>query len=481
MSLRKKTLSGMVWTFGQQFSVQLIGFFVSVILARILSPSEFGLIGMMSIFIALGRSLMDSGLTSSIIRTPDADQRDYSTVFIINLVASVIIYFLIYFSAPFIAIFYKQEILTDLIRVYSFLFIFQAFMSVQNAVLTKELKFKALMIIQIPSVLIGGVVGVVLAYLGFGVWSLVYMYLCQGFLSSLQHWFYSDWRPKLVFDRARFKYHFNFGYKITLAGLLESIYQNLYTIIIGKYFSAAQLGYYSRAFSLRQLPISNISAVIGKVTYPMLSSISQDNEKLRGYYRKLMQQVVFWIAPLMILSIVLAEPLFRFLLTEKWLPAVPYFQIMCITGIIYPLQSYNYNIIKVKGRTDLTLKIQMVKKAYCVIGIICAVPFGIYGLLIFQLLAAIVDYNIDCYFSAKLIDYPIIKQLRHILPSVSIAVVVGMVSYAFDQFLLQEMKASDFIRLLGVSGLFATMYLSISYLIKLAALIEFKETFIKKA
>ncbi|NEU08816.1 lipopolysaccharide biosynthesis protein [Flavihumibacter sp. R14] len=480
MSLRKKTISGMIWTFGQQFSVQFIGFFVSIILARLLSPAEFGLIGMLSIVITVGRNLMDSGLTSSIVRTEKADNRDFSTVFIINLIGSVIIYIIIFLIAPFIGAFYKQEILISIIRVYSLTIIFQAFMSVQNAVLTRELNFKAMMVIQIPSVLIGGIIGIVLAYYGFGVWSLVYMYVCQSLISSMQHWIYSSWRPTWIFDKSRFKSHFNFGYKITLAGLLESIYQNLYVIIIGKYFSATQLGYYNRAFSLRQLPISNISAAIGKVTYPILSSISGDDAKLRGYYQKLIQQITFWIAPMMIISIILAEPLFRFLLTEKWLPAVPYFQILCITGIIYPLQAYNYNIIKVKGRTDLTLKIQIVKKVYAIIGIFCALSFGIYGLLIFQLLAAVIDYSIDCFFSKKLIDYSISNQLRDIAPSIFIASVVGLMIWFLDQSVFLAYKFSDLNRLAIGMLLYFVSYLTISHFLQLSAAKDIKELIFRR-
>ena len=472
MSLRKKTLSGMVWTFGQQFSGQLISFVVSIILARLLLPAQFGLIGMLSIFISVGRSLMDTGLTSSIIRTKDADQRDYSTVFFINLIGSVIIYAIVFFLAPFIASFYKQEILTSLVRVYSLLFIFQAFMGMQNALLTIKMDFKTIMLIEIPSILIGGTLGVILAYYGFGVWSLVYMSLSQAFLSSLQHWLYSSWRPDWIFDTKRFKKHFDFGYKITLAGLLETIFQNLYTILIGKYFSATQLGYYTRAFSFRQLPISNISAAIGKVTYPMLSSIGQDDIKLKSIYKKLMQQVIFWIAPLMIILMVVAEPLFRFLLTEKWLPAVPYFQILCFSGIFVPLQSYNLNMIKVKGRTDLTLRLQVIKKTYSIVGIFCAFPFGIYGLLYFQIITGFIDYVLNCYYSGKMVNYYVKEQLLDILPAILLSIIIGIIVWMFDRHFLMSINMMDLLRIAMDGVLYFSMYLGVSYTIKLPALVE---------
>src|SRR4051794_5667095 len=243
MSLSKKTVSGLFCTFSQQFSVQLINFIESIILARLLLPAEFGLIGMLTIFIALGNILMDSGLTSSLIRTTKADQKDYSTVFFINLTGSIIIYIILFFSAPLIASFYKQPILTNIIRVYTSSFIIRAFGSIQTTKLTKEMNFRRQMTIQIPSEILGSILGILLAWLGYGVWSLVWMNVFQTFIYTLQLWLRSKWKPKFIFDKERFKHHFHFGYKLTLSGIIETIFQNLYTLIIGKYFSAAQLGF----------------------------------------------------------------------------------------------------------------------------------------------------------------------------------------------------------------------------------------------
>jgi O-antigen/teichoic acid export membrane protein len=480
MSLKQKTIGGLVWTLAQQFSVQLITFGVSVILARMLSPAEFGLFGMISILIALGSNLMDSGLTSSIIRTPDASQKDYSTVFVLNLVGSVVIYLIVYATAPAVARFYHQELLTDIIRVFCLTFVFNAFRSVQSAKLTKEMNFKTQMIIQIPSVLIGGVVGTVLAYYGFGVWSLVWMYMAQSFLSALQHWLYSGWRPDLKFDVETFKYHFNFGYKITLSGIIGTLYSNIYTIIIAKYFSASQLGYYSRALSLRQLPISNLSAALNKVTYPMFSSILDDDAKLKSVYRRVMQQVVFWVAPLLILLIVTAEPFIRFLLTEKWLPAVPYFQILCVAGIWLPLQAYNYNIIKVKGKTGLTLRIQVVKKIFGTIGVFIAVSFGIRGLLYFQIISTMVDYYLDAYYGGRMINYPMLEQIIDILPSVGVALLVGAATWFLDSFLVNSLKMPDLGRLIICGITYFVSYLAICHLFKVSAARDFRQLVLKK-
>ena len=407
MSLAKKTISGFLWTFGQQVSVQFINFIETIFLARLLLPSEFGLIGMLAIFIAIGNTLIDGGLTSSLIRTENADEKDYSTVFFINLMGSIVIYFILFFTAPFIASFYKQPILTALIRVYTLTFIIRAFSSVQMTKLTKELNFKLQMTIQIPSEILGSALGIILAWSGFGVWSLVWMNVFQATIYSIQLWIRIGWRPEFLFNKELFKHHFGFGYKLTLSGLIDTIYQNLYTLIIGKFFSAAQVGYYTYSMTLRQLPIQNVSGALNKVTYPIFSSIQNDDTRLKRAYKMLMQQVIFWIAPVMILLSIIAEPLFRFLLTEKWLPAVPYFQILCWAGILYPLQAYNLNILKVKGRSDLFLRLEIIKKAYAVIGVFCVIQFGIFALLYFLLAITLVSFVVNTWYSGKLINYPI--------------------------------------------------------------------------
>jgi O-antigen/teichoic acid export membrane protein len=478
MSLKQKTLSGLIWTFIQQFIVQLISFCITIILARILLPKEFGLLAMLSVFIAVGNSLLEGGLTSSLIRSSGLSQEDYSTVFFFNLGGSVVIYLLVFMMAPYISAFYHQDILTLVLRIYALDFILNAFFGVQNARLTKEMNFKIQMAIQIPSVFIGGLLGVSLALNGFGVWSLVWMNLLQSFISTLLHWMYSGWLPSPVFSKRCFKQHFHFGYKMTLTGLLDILYRNIYVLIIGRYFSITQLGFYSRADSVSQLPVSNISAVINKVTYPMFATIVNDDLQLKRVYKKLMQQVLFWNAPVLIFLAVVAEPLFRLLLTSKWLPAVPYFQILCMAGVIYPLHAYNLNILKVKGRSDLILKLEMIKKVLCVAGILSVVSFGIYGLLYFQLGFNFLGYYINSIYSSKLINYPVREQISDIFPILVISFLSGIFCYALDHFCLQYLLP-DILRIL-IDGLcFSLIYLGSSSLSKLSAIHDFKQLILK--
>lgn len=475
MSLQRKTLSGLAWTFAQQFSVQIIGFIVSVILARVLDPSIFGIFAMMSIFMALGNSLMDSGMTSSLIRTANAGQKDYSTIFFMNLVCSIVFYIIMFAAAPAIAGFYNQEILTDVLRVYSVSFIISAFAGVQRTRLTKEMNFRTQMTIQLPSLVLGAVLGISMAYLGFGIWSLVWMYLFQSLVSTVQYWFRSGWKPDFLFDREAFREHFGFGYKMTISGIINTLYQNIFTLIIGKYFSAAQLGFYSRALSIRQLPISNLSRALDKVTYPMFASINDNNIKLKAAYRKVMQQLIFWLAPALILLAVISEPFIRLLLGPQWLEAAPYFSILCLAGILYPLNTYNLNILKVKGRSDMHVKQRAINKGYSVVAILCALPFGIYGLLFVQLLLSVIEFLVNSFCSGRLIGYPLKEQLADVLPTIGLSVCLGIGTYFLDQYLDASYHILDIVRIILCSGVYFLAYLCFSNFIRIPAIFDFRQ------
>jgi len=480
MSLKKQAISGLLWTFTQQFSVRGINVIVGVILARILMPSAFGLIGMLAVFVAIGNSLMDSGMTSSLIRTHGANQEDYSTVFFVNLLFSIVLYVVIYFCAPLIASFYDQEILKSIVRIYTLSFIIRAFVGVQTTKLTKEMRFKLQMFMQIPSVIVGGCVGIVMAYKGYGVWSLVWMNLVQSFLFAAQHWIFAGWAPSPIIDKAKLKYHFHFGYKLTLSGLIDTIYSNAYRIIIGKYFSATELGYYTQAQTLQMLPVNNISIALNKVTYPMFAAIKDDDLKLKNAYQKLLHQVIFWVAPLMVLAILIAKPLFLLLLTTKWLPAVPYFQILCITGILYPFHTYNLNILNVKGRSELFLFLELIKKGVITVGIAISIFYGIFGLLIFQVIFSVFAFWINTYYSGRLINYPAFEQIKEVLPTILISFGTGLLLWFFSQFVLIPLFLTNFVMLIVLVVLYILIYLLLAKLFKVAALNDFKQLILKR-
>jgi O-antigen/teichoic acid export membrane protein len=390
MSLKKQALSGVFWSSMQLFGSQAIGFGVSLVLARLLLPSEFGLIAMLGIFIGLGTALINSGLTQSLIRSENLDDEDFSTVFFFNLGGSVVIYSIIYLVAPFIATFYNQEVLTLIIRVYCVVFIINAFSAIQLTRLTKMMDFKTQMKVSVPSLIIGGCVGITMAYNDYGVWSLVWSSITQTVAGTIQLWFWSQWRPLWVFNMKKFKYHFNYGVKLMLSGILDLIFTYAYTIIIGKFFAPAQVGFYNRAQTFQMLPVKSISSIVTKISFPLFSAIQNDDVRLKSIYKRIMQMVVFLVTPTLILMAVMAEPLFRLSFTEKWLPAVPYFQILCFNGILYPIHSYNLQILNVKGRSDLFLKLAVVKKVIVSVVILVTFQYGIYGLLYGSVLTSVI-------------------------------------------------------------------------------------------
>lgn len=436
MSLKKQAISGVKWNFIQQLSVQAINFAVQIVLARLLMPEMFGLIAMVIVFVSIGASLMDSGMTSSIIRTKEPDQLDYSTVFVTNLIVSFAIYILIYVGAPYIAAFYNQEVLTDIIRLLSISFVIRAFVAVHVAKLTKEMNFKLQMQLQIPASIISGVVGIVMAYMGYGVWSLVWMNLVQAFVFTIQNWIFIPWRPSLVFDKKKFIYHFSFGYKLTLSGLIDTIYNDLYRIVIGKSFSPMQVGYFNHAENLRLFPVSQLSAVLGKVTYPYFSNI-EDDASLKNAYRKTIKLTTFVTLPMMLILILVAEEGFRFVFGEKWLPAVPYFQLLALASIIRPVSAYNLNILKVKGRSDLFLLLEVIKKILGVVLLFYFFQFGVSGLVISLLIFSYLSYGLNSLVSGGLISYSLLAQIK----DVYVFIIVGALVYL----LLYMVKAEFFL------------------------------------
>lgn len=423
MSLIKQAKQGVFWTFIQQFSIQFINFGVQIILARLLQPSDFGLIAMIAVFVALGQSLSDSGMTSSLIRNDKNTENDYGTVFLTNLGVSLILYGIAYILAPFVADFYKQDILTDLLRAYALVFIISSFNVVQLAKFTKELNFKSQFTYQLPSVMIGALTGIFMAYYGFGVWSLVSLNIAQAISFSLFLWFFYQWKPKLIFDKSIFKYHFDFGYKLTLSGVLNTVYLNLYRIIIGKKFSTTSVGYFTQADSLRLFPVNQLSSVLNKVTFPLFASIKNEPDKLRRAYISSTRLVLSLSSVLMIILILIAKPLFLIVFGEKWLPSVPYFQILCIASIFLPLGTYNLNILKVKGRSDMFLRVEVIKKVIGVISLIICIPFGINAIVWSLCITNVFFAYLNGYFSGRFISYSVYQQIIHSLSIITISII----------------------------------------------------------
>lgn len=462
MSLKKQAIAGIKWTFVQQFSVQIINFAVQIILARLLMPEMFGLVAMVVVFMSIGQALMDGGMTSSIIRTKNPDQLDYSTVFITNIIMSLGIYGVIFIAAPYIALFYKQEILTNIIRVLSLTFVIRALVAVHMAKLTKEMNFQLQMKLQIPSTILAGIVGITMAYQGYGVWSLVWLNMIQAISFTVQTLVFMKWRPSLIFNFERFKYHFNFGYKLTLASLIDVIFNDAYRIVIGKFYSPAAVGFFHQAETLRLFPVQQISTVVGKVTYPLFAKMN-DDEALKFAYKITMKLVLVLIVPLMLGLILIAEEGFRFLFGEKWLSAVPYFQILALASIVRPLSVYNLNILKVKGRSDIFLRIEILKKVIGVVLLIVGLNFQVIGLVISLTVFSYISFIINMYFSGSLISYSIKEQLKDTLLLYMLGGFVFLLLY-YVKYNFNYIAHFDFISIcLYIFSFFFIYYLILSF------------------
>lgn len=460
----------MFWSLLQNVGGKGITFVVFIILARLLTPEIFGLIGMLMIFIQLSQVLVRAGFSQALIQKKDTDEEDYSSVFWINLAVSILIYGILFFSAPLIANFYGQPILTKLTRALSLVFVINAFSYVQTARLQKKISFKTLTIIHIPSTILGGAVGIGMAIMGYGVWSIVGLQLVTRGAYAVQIWFYGKWKPLLSFNKTNAKELFSFGSKLMISAILNTAYKNIYLVVIGKFFPVSAVGYYYNANRLVRTPSLTFSSALNKVIFPAFSSVQDNNKKLKKGYKKLMQQVLFWLCPIFVLSGVLAVPLFRFVFTEKWLPAVPYFRILCIVGILYPLNLYNLNIINVKGRSDLFLKLEIFKKAVITVGVFIAIQFSIWVLLIFQAVNSIFGYIINSYFSGHFIQYGVLEQIKDILPVFLLSACVGIIIYFLDQSLL---NIPDIIRLLIGFGLGGVLYWVAAKVLKLDPYVDF--------
>ncbi|ODM54951.1 lipopolysaccharide biosynthesis protein [Elizabethkingia meningoseptica] len=478
MELKQQATKGAFWAFIEQFSAQLIAFGVNLVLARLLMPEDFGTIALFNVVMSVSSVLINGGLTSSLIRTQNVDDRDLSTVFWFNIGASCLIYCFIFISTPWIAAFYNKPILTNLIRVYAIVLIVDSFVGVQGIRFEKELDFKTTFRIKLPSILIGGISGILFAWQGFGVWSLVYSAIIKNVISTLQYWFYSNWRPSFLFDKVKFRYHFTFGVRMTLSSLLDVIFNNIFTIVIGKKFSSVELGYYDRADGLKQLPVNNIAMTLNRVSYPLFSKISHDNISLRNVYQKMLKLVIFIIAPIIAIMIIEAFPLIRFLLTDKWLPAVPYFQILSLAGLLYPIHAYNLNILQIKGRSDLFLKLEILKKVLVVVVILLLIPLGMYGLVWAQVVVSILALFINTFFTGKFLNYNVFQQIKDLLPSIGVAAFVGVLLWFLDKKILYSQK--DLTRIIVLTPLYLIIYFGITYMLGFKELSLIKKLILKK-
>lgn len=427
-SVRKELAHGVAWNFLEKILVQGGQFIIGIVLARLLMPSDFGLIGMLAIFIAISDVLIDGGFAKALIQKKDCQDIDYSTAFVTNIIMSIIVYIILFFSAPLISKFYEEPVLADLTRVLALNFVFGAFNIVQRARLMRRVDFKSLAKIRVISIIVGGIVGVSLAYIGFGVWSLVGQTLSTTIVQIFLFPLFSKWALSLRFSRESFRQLFGFGSKLMITGVFSVIINNISTICIGKAYKSNQLGFYTRASQFSILISNTVTDVLGNVTFPILSHLQDDKEHMVSVYRKVLYLTALVIFPIMILSVLLSKPLVLILLTEKWLPCVVLMQWLFLARMFTPLSSVNMNILNAVGRSDLYMKLDFSKAPLIIIALVITIPMGVEAICIGSFVTSFICFFINAYLPGKMFGYGAWQQLkdwRYII--LSILIMSGLV------------------------------------------------------
>ncbi len=460
-SLKDKTINGVLWSSIDRFSTQGIQFIFSILIARLLLPSDYGIIAMLGIFMAVAGTFVDSGFGSAIVRKLDRTQTDFSTVFYFNIVVSVVAYIGLWFASPYIAAFYDIPLLEDVTKAVGLNLIIPALSGIHNAKLTIAIDFKSRAKISVFTTIFTGAVGLWMAYNGYGVWALVFQTLFSNTLRTILLWYFVRWMPSWEFSWKSFRELFSFGSKMLASALLDTIYNNIYTIVIGKFFSSTSLGVYSRADGLAQYPSSNITSVLQSVTFPVLSSIQDEEERLAEAYKRFIRMSAFVIFPLMVGLAAVADPFIRVVLTDKWEGAIYLLQIICFAMMWYPIHAINLNLLMVKGRSDYFLKLEVLKKVVGVSILCVTIPMGLVAMCYGRIIGCYLCLALNTYYTDKLIDYGFWKQMHDLFPILLQSFVMGGLTYL----VVQSVDSSIYQLVAGIlTG--AIYYIVSSYILK---------------
>lgn len=465
-SLKNKTVKGVIWSSIERFSVQGMHFLVMLVIARILSPKDFGLVGMLMIFITVSQSLIDSGFSQALIRKQNRTETDNSTVFYFNIVVSVLLYVLLYAMAPWVADFYEEPQLCLLMRVLCIIVIVNSFAVVQRAMYTASINFKTQAKASFTAALLSGVVGIYMAMNGYGVWALVWQQLLSAGINTLLLWIWANWYPRWQYSWQSFRELFAFGSKLMASGMLDTLYTNMYVLVIGKVFSAVSLGYYAQADRFTKFPSSNITGILQRVTYPILCTLQDDDEKLRKDYRQLLRLSAFIIFPLMCGLAGVAYPLVDLILGEKWRFAATLIIPLCFSMMWYPIHAINLNLLQVKGRSDLFLRLEIIKKIIGVIVLVISVPFGLLFMCYSGIITSLIALVINTHYTGKLIQVGFLMQMKDLsgtlfLSLLMFAIVFG-IAFVFDNIVMRLLMGIflGVIFFLGISQIFKFKELS---------------------
>lgn len=426
-SLKQKTFKGMVWTTAAKFAVQGFNFIQGIILARLLDPSDFGLIAMAGVFTAISATFVDSGFSNALVRNKERTEMDYSTTFVTNVALSLFFCLLLCACSGLIADFYHQDKLRKIVILCASQLFLGSINAVQGTRLTINLDFRTKGIINVISVVVTGLVTIAMAFMGYGVWSLIYPLFFKIVLEFFLYRYFQHWFPKLQFSWESWKKSFSFGSKLLLSSLINTLYGNIAPLIIGKKYSAADLGYYNKAEGYAALPSKTATQVLGGVTFPVLAEVQDDMEALQSVYRRLIRLSAYVVFPLMMGIAALARPLIICLITEKWSQSILYLQIVCFALMWYPVHSLNLNLLQVKGRSDLFLRLEIIKKVIGLTTLFITVPIGLVAMCIGQVFVSLISLVINTHYTGKMIDVGFLKQMKDLLPSLLYSVSMGAV------------------------------------------------------
>lgn len=416
-SIKKQTIRGVGWSFADSILGQGITFIVGLVLARMLSPDEYGLIGIITIFITVFNSIVDSGFSNAVIRKNDATDKDYNTMFIVNMVISIALFGLMFLCAPFIAQFFQRPELTALCRVMGVVVIINALSIVQNTVLSKRLDFKTKTKASFISSFTSGVIGIIMAYLGFGVWALVGQQISYRLLYTCSLWFFNRWFPNFKFSIESFQEMWQFGWKLLVSSLIEKAWTEIYQVVIGKCYAPATLGLYTRASQFSSICSSNLTTIIQRVSYPALSKLQDDKVRLKNGYKRVIKTTMLVTFTLMLGLAGCAKALILVLIGNQWIDCVPMLQIICFSMMFYPLHALNLNMLQVQGRSDLFLKLEIIKKVIATIPILLGIFIGIYYMLLGSVVTGLFALYLNSYYSGPYLKYSIWEQAKDVLPS----------------------------------------------------------------
>lgn len=464
--LGKKTVTGSLWVLFERFGYLGIQFVSNLVFARLLMPDDFGTIGVLMVFTTLSNVLIDSGLSSALIQKKNISEKDKSTVFFTNLVLAILVYLVIYCTAPLIARYFNSPKIVSLMRVIELMVIIDAFAAIQNTMLTRDMNFKALAIYKIISIVIAVVVSMCLAYAGMGVWSLVVQYLLFSLCRALLLWLRTKWRPRFVFSKFSFKSLFSYGSKLLLSHFLVELYGQFQSILIGRHFTAKDLGYYTQAKQLQHIPAESLSRIVNNVSFPALAKLQDDRKKMKVMMRQNLMILIFLNTPLMFYLSTVAKPLIVFLYSDKWLESVPYFQFLCLGfGLLSIVHNCSLTALKSAGRTDYVLKLEIIKKILGVSLLLCGMHFfDIWGLMYGLAINSFIELFLNGYCVKKEIGYGPWDQIKDLLLPIILSLIASSATYFY---LLYVPIKSNFLNIIITLVIFTSLYLFGAYITKL--------------